>query len=131
MDGPGEGGEDGERMRVEKVKTTTLNYAMLDAAFTESPNQSEPVTCKELEELFDWRRKMSVREAGKYKCGRKWLVRLIQAALDDQHAHLQIHGPPRLWYGSLYIELAETSYIWNSTDWLTIDYRYQTLERRG
>ena len=35
-DRDGEGGEDGERVRVEKVK-----------------NQSEPETCKELQELFD------------------------------------------------------------------------------
>jgi len=52
-DRDGEGGEDGERVRVEKVKKTKLNYAMLDMAFAGSPNQSEHETCKELQELFD------------------------------------------------------------------------------
>ncbi|OAX31181.1 hypothetical protein K503DRAFT_111915 [Rhizopogon vinicolor AM-OR11-026] len=52
-DTDGEGGEDRVRVRVGKVKKMKLNYAMLDIALVGSPNRSEPVTCKELEELFD------------------------------------------------------------------------------
>ena len=56
-----EGGEGGKEVRVEKVKKMGLNHGMLDIAFAGSPNQCDPETCKELEELFDWRRTMSVR----------------------------------------------------------------------
>jgi len=66
-DAEGEGDEEGMGVRVEKVKKMRLNHAMLDIAFAGSPNQCEPETCKEIEEMFDWRRTMSVREAGKYK----------------------------------------------------------------
>lgn len=62
-----DGGEDGEIVRVERVKKSWLSHAMLDIAFAGSPNQCEPETCEELEKIFDWRRRMSVREAGKYQ----------------------------------------------------------------
>jgi len=62
-----EGGESGKRVRVERVKKMGLNHGMLDIAFAGNPNQCDPETCKGLEELFDWRRTMSAREAGKYK----------------------------------------------------------------
>ncbi|OAX33746.1 hypothetical protein K503DRAFT_699927, partial [Rhizopogon vinicolor AM-OR11-026] len=52
---------------VERVKKMRLNHGMLDIAFAGNPNQSDPETCKGLEELFDWRRTMSCDEAGKYK----------------------------------------------------------------
>ncbi|OAX42026.1 hypothetical protein K503DRAFT_854285 [Rhizopogon vinicolor AM-OR11-026] len=55
------GGDDGKRVRVGKVKKMRLNYGVLDIAFAGSPNHCDPETCKELEELFDWRRTMSVR----------------------------------------------------------------------
>ena len=66
-DAEGEGDEERENVKVEKVKKIRLNHAMLDIAFAGSPNQCEPETCKEIEEMFDWRRPMSVRDAGKYK----------------------------------------------------------------
>jgi hypothetical protein len=62
-DGDGEG----ETVRVERLKKMKLNHAMLDIAFAGNPGQCEPDTCRELQEIFDWRRTMTVREAGKYK----------------------------------------------------------------
>jgi len=47
-----EGGEDGERVRVGKVKVR-LNYGVLDIAFAAILDQYEPEVCKELEELID------------------------------------------------------------------------------
>ena len=61
IDAECEGGEDGKRVRVGKVKKMRLNHGMLDVAFAGSLNQCDPETCKESEELFDWRRTMSVR----------------------------------------------------------------------
>ncbi|KAG1724296.1 glycosyl transferase family 90-domain-containing protein [Suillus paluster] len=58
---------DGEGMKVEEVKKARMNPAMLDIAFAGSPSQCEPETCRELEEGFEWRRRMSVRDAGRYK----------------------------------------------------------------
>jgi hypothetical protein len=62
-DGDGEG----ETVRVERLKKMKLNHAMLDIAFAGNPGQCEPDACRELQEIFDWRRTMTVREAGKYK----------------------------------------------------------------
>ena len=59
--------EDEKNMRVERVKKARLNNALLDIAFAGSPNQCEPETCAELERIYDWRRSMSIRDAGKYK----------------------------------------------------------------
>jgi len=56
-----EGGDDGRRVRMGKVKKMRLNHGMLDIAFAGSPNQCDPETYKELEELFDWRRTTGVR----------------------------------------------------------------------
>ncbi|KAG1724298.1 glycosyl transferase family 90-domain-containing protein [Suillus paluster] len=58
---------DGEGMKVEEMKKARMNPAMLDIAFAGSPSQCEPETCRELEEGFEWRRRMSVRDAGRYK----------------------------------------------------------------
>ena len=55
-----------QRVRVVKVKKMRLNHEMLDIAGCS--NQCEPETCKELEELFDRRRRMNVRRwASTYK----------------------------------------------------------------
>jgi hypothetical protein len=62
-DDDGEGGA----VRVEKLKKMRLNHVMLDIAFAGNPGQCEPDTCRELQEIFDWRRTMTVREVGKYK----------------------------------------------------------------
>lgn len=56
-----------EGVRIEKVKKTSLNHAMLDIAYSGSPGQCDPETCRELEEMFEWRRIMNFRDAGKYK----------------------------------------------------------------
>ena len=56
-----EGGDNRKRVRVVKMKKMRLNHGMLDIAFAGSPKQCDPEMCKESEELFDWRRTMSVR----------------------------------------------------------------------
>jgi hypothetical protein len=53
--------------RVEMLKKMRLNHAMLDIAFRGNPGQCQPDTFRELDEIFDWRKTMSVKEASKYK----------------------------------------------------------------
>jgi hypothetical protein len=57
---------EGKVVRVEMLKKMRLNHAMLDIALG-NPGQCEPDTCRELDEIFDWRKTMSVKEASKYK----------------------------------------------------------------
>lgn len=44
-----------------------VNPAIMDIAFAGNPNSCEAETCKQLEDLFEWRRQMTVKEAGLYK----------------------------------------------------------------
>jgi len=40
---------------------------MMDIAFAGKPGQCEVEVCKEMEERWEWRRRMSVKEVGRYK----------------------------------------------------------------
>ncbi|KAG0702517.1 glycosyl transferase family 90-domain-containing protein, partial [Suillus ampliporus] len=60
-------GGDREGMKVDEVRKARMNPALLDVAFAGSPGQCEPETCRELEKVFEWKRRMSVRDAGRYK----------------------------------------------------------------
>ena len=60
-------GSDGQGMRMESVKQSRLNHAMFDIAFAGNPSQCDPETCRELDENFDWRKRMNIRDAGRYK----------------------------------------------------------------
>lgn len=49
------------------LKKSILNPAMMDIAFAGQPSQCEQDVCKELEERWEWRRRMGATEAGRYK----------------------------------------------------------------
>jgi hypothetical protein len=51
----------------QSLKKSILNPAMMDIAFAGKPGQCEPEVCKEVEERWEWRRRMGVKEAGRYK----------------------------------------------------------------
>jgi hypothetical protein len=51
----------------QSLKKSILNPAMMDIAFAGQPGQCEPEVCKEVEERWEWRRRMGVKEAGRYK----------------------------------------------------------------
>jgi len=50
-----------------EVNNDILKPAMLDIKFAGEPMSCEPEVCKELEEMFDWRKRQGIRAAGNYK----------------------------------------------------------------
>lgn len=48
-------------------KKSIVNPAMMDVAFAGKPGQCEDEVCKEVEERWEWRRRMGFKEAVKYK----------------------------------------------------------------
>lgn len=57
----------GDGVKTQAVKRSVVNPALMDIAFAGKPSQCEEAVCKELEERWEWRRRMGIKEAGKYK----------------------------------------------------------------
>ncbi|KAG1741650.1 hypothetical protein EDB19DRAFT_704884 [Suillus lakei] len=57
----------GDGVKTQAVKRSVVNPALMDIAFAGKPSQCEEVVCKELEERWEWRRRMGIKEAGRYK----------------------------------------------------------------
>ncbi|KAG2036385.1 glycosyl transferase family 90-domain-containing protein [Suillus americanus] len=53
--------------QTQTLKKSIVNPAMMDVAFAGKPSQCEPDVCKEVGERWEWRRRMGVKEAGRYK----------------------------------------------------------------
>lgn len=49
------------------VRKAHQNPALFDIAFAGSPHACSPSVCKQLEKLYQWRQRQSLREAGNYK----------------------------------------------------------------
>ncbi|KAG2343415.1 hypothetical protein BDR05DRAFT_884254 [Suillus weaverae] len=54
-------------IKTQTLKKSTVNPALMDIAFAGKPSQCEVEICKEVEERWEWRRRMGVKEAGRYK----------------------------------------------------------------
>lgn len=54
----------GPGVPIDKAK---INPALFDIAFAGNPIDCDPDVCRELEEIFDFRRRQSLKEAGKHK----------------------------------------------------------------
>jgi hypothetical protein len=50
-----------------EVAKDTINPGMLDVMFAGEPFSCEPEVCKELAEMFDWRKRQGSKDAGNYK----------------------------------------------------------------
>ncbi|KAG1797482.1 glycosyl transferase family 90-domain-containing protein [Suillus plorans] len=56
-----------EGVTTQTFKKSIVNPAMMDVAFAGKPGQCEDEVCKEVEERWEWRRRMGFKEAVKYK----------------------------------------------------------------
>jgi hypothetical protein len=56
-----------DSIKTQALKKSIVNPAMMDIAFAGKPSQCEVDVCKEVEERWEWRRRMGVKEAGRYK----------------------------------------------------------------
>ncbi|KAG1814630.1 glycosyl transferase family 90-domain-containing protein, partial [Suillus subaureus] len=56
-----------DEFETQTLKKSIVNPAIMDIAFAGKPGQCEEVVCKEVEERWEWRRRMGVKEAGRYK----------------------------------------------------------------
>ncbi|KZS91031.1 hypothetical protein SISNIDRAFT_517630 [Sistotremastrum niveocremeum HHB9708] len=63
----GQGGLRGSDLLVERVRTASLNAALVDVAFTGRPVQCDRVTCAILEKEYEFRKKQTPEEANRYK----------------------------------------------------------------
>lgn len=63
----GQGGIRGSDLLVERVRTASLNAALVDVAFTGRPVQCDRVTCAILEKEYEFRKKQTPEEANRYK----------------------------------------------------------------
>lgn len=56
-----------DSIKTQTFKKSIVNPAMMDIAFAGKPSQCEVEVCKEVEQRWEWRRRMGVKEAGRYK----------------------------------------------------------------